>query len=75
MTPTTYATPGDAQQRFFPLTLRDCQVLSAILDHHGVFDDYGYPSKPLCEELAEKLDMDCDDFYFSVKHLRMARFF
>jgi hypothetical protein len=59
----------------FPLSARDCKVLSALLDKFDVFDCYQYPRKTLVNELAEQIEMHPDDFYYSLKFLRMARFF
>jgi hypothetical protein len=61
--------------RRFPLSLRDCKVLTAILNRLDVFDHYDYPRKALCNELAEQIEMDPDEVYYSLKFLRMARFF
>jgi hypothetical protein len=58
----------------FPLTARDCKILTAILDKFQLFDGYGYPCKQLVNELAEMTNLDSDDIYYSLKFLRMARF-
>jgi hypothetical protein len=63
-----------SSQKRFPLTPRDCKILTAILDKFGVFTDYGYPQKALVAELAEMSNLDEDDCYYSLKFLRMARF-
>jgi hypothetical protein len=61
-------------QKTFPLLLRDCKVLTAIIDKFEVLNDYGYPKEPLVSELAEMAGIDRDDAYYSLKRLRMARF-
>jgi hypothetical protein len=58
----------------FPLLLRDCKTLTAIMDKFEVLNGYGYPKEPLVSELAEMAGIDRDDAYYSLKRLRMARF-
>jgi hypothetical protein len=72
-TPSPDLSTHRAQPRF-PLKPFDCKILTAILDKFEVFDGYGYPRKPLVNELADQIDMDPDDVYYSLKFLRMARF-
>jgi hypothetical protein len=58
----------------FPLSLRDCKTLTAMMDKFEVLNGYGYPKEPLVSELAEMAGLDRHDCYYSLKRLRMARF-
>jgi hypothetical protein len=58
----------------FPLTHRDRKVLEVILDKIEAFDRYNYPNKSVVTWISEAADMDETDVYYTIKHLRMARF-
>jgi hypothetical protein len=50
-------------------------VLEVILDRIQAFDHDDYPSKEAVAWISEAADMDETDTYYTLKHMRMARFF
>ncbi|MGF7183723.1 hypothetical protein, partial [Tunturiibacter psychrotolerans] len=48
-------------QKTVPLHLRDCRVLTAILDKISAFDHYNAPNRSVVAWIAEVTEMDEDD--------------